>query len=147
MRKSYWVVLALVANALVSPMTYGGGTSGGGWPPAKEDALKQLMSSSEWDIGQLYKNGDNLGLGVKGSLSSDLRITRSATPMSLTVSDADFAIMAGRNGNIEALNTDGLLKSYKIEDGDSLDGLILTDRREAIRAERKVSDPVSSTTN
>jgi hypothetical protein len=136
---------AILAIVFVCPLAFGGGTSGGGSPPAMQDALNALLSARESNIGQLYLNGEKLGLGVKGSLPSDLHVRRSATPMSLTVSGADFALMSERQGNIEALNTDGLLKSYKIEDGDSLDALILKDRRESIRAERKALDPVSTT--
>jgi hypothetical protein len=124
-----------------------GGGIGGSGPPAKE-ALEQLMSVSDLNIARVYQNGEGLGLGVKGPLLSDLRITRSsAVPMSLTVSETDFVMMADRKGMIEASNTDGLMKSYKIEDGDSLDSLILKDRREAIRLGRKDLDQVSATTN
>ncbi|WP_141731565.1 hypothetical protein [Oligoflexus tunisiensis] len=118
---------------LCASSVFAGIGTGGGTPPAMQDALAQLMTGAPGD-GGLFLEKDYLGLAVKGDLKQELTVYRAKfAPQSIRMSEVDFSTLSERKGNIDAVNLDGLNRSYTVEDGQSLDTLILKDRRELIR--------------
>lgn len=139
--------IVAVVGLLVNEAGFAGSTTGGGGPPAREKLLEQLLQA-EAGTGGLYDIGNGgLVLGIKGDLSKNLTvISRSSPGSGIPLSDADFSALKGIRGNIdvESIPTgirqdpinglpSTLRSSYRIEDGNTPDTVLLKDRRELIR--------------
>jgi hypothetical protein len=139
--------IVAIVGLLVNETGFAGSTTGGGGPPAREKFLEQLLLA-ESGAGGLYEiDSGRLGLGIKGELSPDLRVITRANPgLGIPLSDIDFSSLKAIRGNIDVESIPAeisqdpvtglpstLRSSYRIEDGSTLDTLILTDRRTLIR--------------
>lgn len=132
---------------LVGNSVYAGSTTGGGGPPAREKLLEQLLQAQP-GTGGLYDlgNGD-VGLGIKGDLVPNLTVVTMSNPSSgIPLSDIDFSTLKSIRGNIDVESIPAgnsqdpvtglpltLRSSYRIDDGNTMDALILKDRRTLIR--------------
>jgi hypothetical protein len=58
---------------------------------------------------------------------------RSIEPGNLVISDMDFNQLRDRTKTLGVVSVDGRVASYNIEAGDTLDSVILQNRREAAR--------------
>jgi hypothetical protein len=129
MKRVFLVSLGLMASGQV----LAGGNIGGGTPPAMQDALAQLMTV-DLGSGGLFFEKDKLGLAVKGELNPELTISKlRSAPQSIRMSEEDFSTLLLKKGDIDAINVEGVNRSYKVEDGHMLDTLTLKDRRKLIR--------------
>ncbi|HET9237086.1 MAG TPA: hypothetical protein VFO10_07540 [Oligoflexus sp.] len=129
MKSVFLVSLSLMAFGQV----FAGGNIGGGTPPAMQDALAQLMSV-DLGSGGLFVEKDKLGLAVKGKLNPELTVYKARfMPQSIRMSEEDFSTLSLKKGDIDAVNVEGVNRSYKVEDGEALDTLTLKDRRELMR--------------
>lgn len=129
MKRVFLVSLGLMASGQV----LAGGNIGGGTPPAMQDALAQLMGV-DLGSGGLFLDKDKLGLAVKGELNPELTISKlRSAPQSVRMSEDDFSTLSLKKGNIDAINVEGVSRSYNVEDGQTLDTLTLKDRRELMR--------------
>ncbi|HET9239251.1 MAG TPA: hypothetical protein VFO10_18470 [Oligoflexus sp.] len=133
----------IISPSLLCAFTaFGGIGTGGGTPPAMQDVLEQLMAKAPGD-GGLFIEKDKLGLAVKGELNPELTISKlRSVPQSVRMSDMDFSTLSLNKGDIDAINVEGVSRSYKVEDGQTLDTLTLKDRRELIRD--SVSKPLGN---
>jgi hypothetical protein len=124
----------MISTSLLCAYTaFAGIGTGGGTPPAMQDVLEQLMTRAPGD-GGLFFEKDKLGLAVKGELNPQLTISKlRSAPQSIRMSEEDFSTLLMKKGDIDAVNFEGLSRSYKVEDGQTLDTLKLKDRRELIR--------------
>jgi hypothetical protein len=98
-----------------------------------QDVLEQLMTRAPGD-GGLFFEKDKLGLAVKGELNPQLTISKlRSAPQSIRMTEEDFSTLLMKKGDIDAVNVEGLSRSYKVDDGQTLDTLTLKDRRELVR--------------
>ncbi len=84
--------------------------------------------------GGLFFEKDKLGLAVKSELNPQLTISKlRSAPQSIRMSEEDFLTLLMKKGDIDAVNVEGLSRSYKVEDGQTFDTITLKDKRELIR--------------
>jgi hypothetical protein len=126
----------LLVLSVISTTVFGGVIGGGSGPPAKE-ALEQMLLARELGSAGLFLNEEgNVGLGVNRPLGSDLVLTRSrVTPQALSMSATDFETLANSRV-IDAVSIgfpDSETKSYRVDEGNLVDEIVLRDRRELAR--------------
>lgn len=117
-----------------------GGSQGGGTPPALADLSKEIMMAEAGRAGVFDNGAGDIGLLAKGELLSTLSVSKTSLQArsmafgSLAVSDEDFSLLSRRSKPLDAIGINGENASYRIEAGETLDKVILKDRREAARA-------------
>ncbi|HYX33141.1 MAG TPA: hypothetical protein VE954_08490 [Oligoflexus sp.] len=136
--------VSILAASLLAGSAFGGGTTGGGSPPAMKELKEYLMSNPDIAAGVFDHGNGNIGLGINGALSPELRMSKSSLQsFDMKLSDIDFDLLRS-NKFVEAVSLKGSeerssesRKSYSIEDGDALGELRLKDRRELARESAK----------
>ena len=128
-------LLIYFAVALSAPV-FAGVIGSGGTPPAKsmELLLQDLMNQAPGSGGVFESDAGELGLGFRGTLNPGLRINIDPAQSDIAMSEADFLKLSLRKKTIDAVSTDGAIRSYRIERGDVLNSFLLKDRREHMRA-------------
>jgi hypothetical protein len=117
-----------------------GGSQGGGTPPALSELSKEILMSEPGSVA-LFDNGSgDIGLLLKGDLLPKLTVRKASlqdTPLSygdLALSDEEFSMIRSQSKPLGAINLTGAHTSYSVEASESLDLIILKDRREAARS-------------
>jgi hypothetical protein len=140
---------------IVSSVAFAGGSQGGGTPPAREQ-LELLMNSemfSDLD-GGLFDNGaGDIGLLTRAKLQPQMLVSGGSSgggtppldgmlgggsgggiPPVLRLSGDDINILRDRIKPIDAVGEMGQNLSFNVLAGDTLDSVVLKDRREIARA-------------
>lgn len=131
----------LLAIIFITPNIFAGSGMGGGTPPALADLDLELMQAEPGRAG-LFDNGfGDVGLLTQSTLPPKLRVKKIkalsaslATGNSLILPEADFNLLRDRTKPLDVVNRDNGNASYSVEAGDTIDSVILQDRREAVRA-------------
>lgn len=125
---------AIITLLSMTSEVLAGGLAGGGGPPSREllDQMLQVQSGRAalfvWDE-QAY------GLGLDKSLMPAILLT-SKSPSTETVALApkDYRKLELKQYPVNAINREGLTRSYRVLDGMKDETLLLIDRRLLIRA-------------
>ncbi|MDQ3234405.1 MAG: hypothetical protein M3Q07_21595 [Pseudobdellovibrionaceae bacterium] len=116
-----------------------GGSQGGGTPPALSYLSKEIMMSEPGRAGIFDNGAGDIGLLANGKLLSTVSVSkaslqaRSISIGSFAVSEEDFSLLSSRSKPLDAIGIHGENASYKIETGETLDSVILKDRRKLAR--------------
>lgn len=129
-------ILLSVLVAVSSHPLFAGGSMTGGTPPAKSrtELLEQLMAKAPGNGGIFDSEPGNIGLGVNTQLAPELLVSKSSTSADVIISEEDFIRLSSTLKTVDAIDISGASRSYSIQDGNTIDSLLLKDRREAIRA-------------
>jgi hypothetical protein len=143
MTKKFTIVATSVL--CVSASAVAGIGSGGGSPPAREVLTEMLMSQPLLD-GGLFDNGQgDVSLLTRRALQPQMAVTKlepaDASPEfelqtfshSLKLTDSDFTALRDRTKAIDAVSSEGRNFSFVILPSDSLDSVVLKDRRSLMR--------------
>lgn len=122
---------------LTSTAILAGSGMGGGTPPALADLTTELMQAEPGRAGLFEDRTGDIGLLAKTDLLPKLTVTklqtRSIEAGNLLISDLDFSQLRDRTKALGVVSVEGRAASYNIEAGDTLDSVILQNRREAAR--------------
>jgi hypothetical protein len=125
---------AILASLSMTSIALAGGLAGGGGPPSREllDAMLQTQSGRAslfvWD-------DDNYGLGLDQSLVPAMLLTsRTPSPETVALAPADYRKLEPKEYHVNAINRQGVTRSYRVLDGMKNGTLLLVDRRLLIRA-------------
>ncbi|HYX39163.1 MAG TPA: hypothetical protein VE954_39165 [Oligoflexus sp.] len=137
--------ISLISILGISTAAAAGGT-GGINPPAREKLLEELVQAQPGSGGLFDAGNGNLGLGIKHALNPELILSRYNPMSGIPLTDIDFSALNARKGNIhvESISASNTLNStsgvpstlhasYRIEDGNTADTLLLKDRRVLMR--------------
>lgn len=131
----------LVLTAILqASVCFAGSGVGGGTPPALSDLSLEIMRSEPGSAGVFDNGAGDVGLLAKSELLSTLNVSKLSLQSggisngTLTVSDEDFSLLSLRKKPLDAIDVNGRTASYRVEAGETLDQIILKDRRKAVRA-------------
>jgi hypothetical protein len=128
-------IVGIIAVFLMQ-IAFAGGSSGTGTPPALQDLQQELMMKPSFG-GGLFDKGGDIGLLTRVKLQPQMLVGSGmggGTPPILSVSESDLALLRDRTKPLDTVNTEGGSASYNIEAGETLNTVILHDRREAMRS-------------
>lgn len=128
--KKYVLALSAIASSAIA-----GGSMGGGTPPALQDLYQELLLNTTIEGGLFHKTGD-IGLLTRVKLQPQILVGPEVSVASgdiLGLSEQEFALLRDRSKPLDVVNIEGAAASYNIEAGETLNSLILTDRRNSAR--------------
>lgn len=128
--KKYILVLNVISSSVIA-----GGSMGGGTPPALQDLYEDLLLNTTLEGGLFDRTGD-IGLLTRVKLQPQILVgpgVGGVSPEILSLSEPEFALLRDRSKPLEAVNIEGATASYSIEAGETLNSLILKDRRDSAR--------------
>ncbi|HYX38228.1 MAG TPA: hypothetical protein VE954_34435 [Oligoflexus sp.] len=133
--------IVLLICLIDAGLAIAGSTTGSG-PPAKEALEEMLMSKDLGSAGLFISDKGDVGLGVNRALDSQIVLTRASfSTQSILISPLDFDALsksATRLIDAETIGSrEATAKSYRVEDSDNADELILKDRRDVARSSVK----------
>ncbi|HET9236151.1 MAG TPA: hypothetical protein VFO10_02800 [Oligoflexus sp.] len=139
-----------------SSVAFAGGSQGGGTPPAREQLELLLNTDREFSNldGGLFDNGaGDIGLLTRGKLQPQMLVSGGSSgggtppldgmlgggsgggiPPALRLSSNDVNILRDRVKPIDAVGSLGQNLSFDVLAGETLDSVVLKDRREIARA-------------
>lgn len=126
-----------LGSAFITAAAYAGGSIGGSNPPALQDVY---MLDAASDVATLFTDSDGrISLVTRSELKDELLLGKARIqPQTLKISESDFSLLASpdRSKTLDVFNPDqnAQSRSYWIEDGNSVDEILLKDRREMIRS-------------
>jgi hypothetical protein len=124
------IILALSMTSEV----LAGGLAGGGGPPSKQ-LLEHMLETQSGRAALFVWDEQTYGLGVDKSLVPAILLTTKApSSESVALNSEDFHELAGKRHPVNAINRDGITRSYRVLDGVKNGTLLLIDRRVLIRA-------------
>jgi hypothetical protein len=111
-----------------------GGLAGGGGPPSKK-VLEHMLERQSGRAALFVWDEQTYGLGVDKSLVPTILLTKEAsTDDALPIAAADFQKLETKEHPVNAINREGITRSYRVLDGLKSGTLLLVDRRLLIRA-------------
>lgn len=156
--KKTFILLSILNSVAVAGTGQGGGT-----PPALQDKLEMLISKPQLDGGLFTAETGDIGLLSRKALQPQMLVSSrmdggtppairmmggsssgtppalasgsvgGSNPPSLTISEDDIAVLRGRKKPIDAVGHAGQNLSFDIQAGDTLDSVVLKDRRFIMR--------------
>lgn len=125
---------AILASLSMTSIALAGGLAGGGGPPSRE-LLDAMLETQAGRAALFVWDEDNYGLGLDQSLVPAMLLT-SKIPSAETVALApsDYQKLEPKKHHVNAINRQGMTRSYRVLDGTKHGTLLLIDRRLLIRA-------------
>lgn len=129
-----FVVSAIIPALSMTSVVLAGGLAGGGGPPSRE-LLDQMLQIQAGRAALFVWDEQTYGLGVDKSLVPAMILT-TKTPAgeSVALASADYLKLESKEHPVNAINREGITRSYRVLDGSKNGTLLLIDRRILIRA-------------
>lgn len=133
-----YIIFVIIVMAITG-QSFAGGSSGTSTPPGREKLTQELMMAEPGKAGVFDTGAGDIGLLAKSELLSTLTVSKSSLQSrsnstgDLAVSDEDFSLLSAITKPLYAVSINGGNASYRIEAADTLNQVILKDRREIMR--------------
>ena len=126
--------LAIIATLSMTSAALAGGLAGGGGPPSRE-RLDQMLETESGRAALFVWDEQTYGLGVDKSLVPAIQLTSQTPPTEfVALKSEDYRKLELKEYPVNAINRQGISRSYRVVDGMKNGTLILIDRRVLIRA-------------
>ncbi|HYX38214.1 MAG TPA: hypothetical protein VE954_34365 [Oligoflexus sp.] len=127
-------ILALSMTSVV----LAGGLAGGGGPPSRE-LLEEMLRTQGGRAALFVWDEQTYGLGVDKSLVSAMTLTTTAlSGDTVALAPNDYQKVAIKQYPVNAINRDGITRSYRVYDGLEQNTLLLIDRRLLMRSGKRL---------
>jgi hypothetical protein len=125
---------ALIATLSMTSAALAGGLAGGGGPPSRE-LLDSMLETQSGRAALFVWDDENYGLGLDRSLVPAMLLTsRTPSPETVALAPGDYRKLEPKEHHVNAINRQGITRSYRVLDGMKDGTLLLIDRRLLIRA-------------
>ena len=125
---------AILATLSMTSLALAGGLAGGGGPPSRE-LLDAMLETHAGRAAVFVWDEENYGLGLDQSLVPAMLLTsKMPSPETVALAPADYQKLEPKDYHVNAINRQGMTRSYRVLDGAKYGTLLLIDRRLLIRA-------------
>lgn len=125
---------AIISALSMTSVVLAGGLAGGGGPPSRE-VLDQMLENQSGRAALFVWDEQTYGLGLDQSLMPSMLLTsRAPSEESVALVSDDYRKLELKEYPVNAINREGLTRSYRVVDGLKNGTLLLIDRRLLIRA-------------
>jgi hypothetical protein len=128
------LVSTIIPALSMTSIGLAGGLAGGGGPPSKQQ-LEEMLRTQSGQAALFVWDEQTYGLGVDKSLVPALLISaKDSSKGAVPLASDDFRKLESKEHPVNAINREGVTRSYRVLDGLNDGTLLLIDRRLMIRA-------------